>query len=39
MVSGRERRGKEVIVIYLPTDWVSELLTLPESSSLASLLS
>lgn len=36
MVSGRERRkGKEVIVIFLPTERVSELLTLPENSSLA----
>lgn len=34
MVSGRERRrGKEVIVIFLPTE--PELLTLPENSSLA----
>lgn len=40
MVSGRERRrGKEVIVIFLPTDRVSELLTLLENSSLASPLS
>jgi len=38
MVSGRERR-KEVIVIFLPTEWVSELHTLPESSSQASPLS
>lgn len=37
MVSGRaRRRGKEVIVIFLPTDRVSEPLTLPEHSSLAS---
>lgn len=37
MVSGRERRrGEEVIVIFLPTERVSELLTLPENSSLAS---
>lgn len=40
MVSRRERRrGEEVIVIFLPTEWVSELLTLPEHSSLAAPLS